>query len=88
MVPIRPRFVGRLVVAVVVLFAVGMSVPAADNGQGIPEPRPAAKSDKSKERAESLGRILSHLGLGKGATIAKKQTRTLLRQEGGNVLIV
>ncbi len=70
MLPIRPRFAGRLFAATVVLLALGTLAHAADKTQGKCDPRPAAKSDKSKERAESLRAIFSHLGLGRGAAVA------------------
>ena len=70
MIPIRLRFVGRLLVATIVSLALGTLAHAADKAQRKPEPRPAAKSDKSKERAESLQKIFSHLGLGKGSAVA------------------
>jgi predicted methyltransferase len=76
--PADPRFgranrlhiVWRLLVAVSVSLAFGTLVRAADRAQGSPKARPAARSDKSKERAESLQKILSQLGLGKGAAVA------------------
>jgi len=64
------RFAGRLFAATIVLLVLGTLVPAADKAQGKSDPRPAAKSDKSKERAESLRAIFSHLGLGKGSAVA------------------
>ena len=70
MVSLRLHFAGWLLVATVISLAPGTLARAADKLACKPEPRPAAKSDKSKERAESLAQIVSHLGLGKGATIA------------------
>ena len=70
MLPIRLRFTGRLFVAAVVSLALGTLVHAADKAQGKSDPRPAAKSEKSKERAESVRAIFSHLGLGKGSAVA------------------
>jgi predicted methyltransferase len=64
------HFVGRLLVAVVVSLLLGTSPRAADKAEGKPDPRPAAKSDNSKERAQSLGKLFSHLGMGKGAAVA------------------
>ena len=70
MLPVHLRFAGRLFVAAVVSLALGTLAGAADEVQGKPEPCPAAKSDKSKERAESLRRVFSRLGLGKGSAVA------------------
>jgi len=70
MIPLRLRFVGRLLVATIVSLALGTLAHAADKAQRKPEPRPAAKSDKSKERADALRTIFSHLGLGKGSAVA------------------
>ena len=70
MLPVRLRFAGRLFVATVVSLALGTLAHAADKAQGKSDPRPAAKSDKPKDRAESLRVIFSHLGLGKGSAVA------------------
>ena len=70
MLPVRLRFAGRLFVATVVSLALGTLAHAADKAQGKSDPRPAAKSDKPKDRAESLRTIFSHLGLGKGSAVA------------------
>jgi predicted methyltransferase len=70
MIATRLHIVWRLVIAVSLSLALGTVVRAADKAQGSRETRPAAKSDKSKERADSLGKLVSHLGLGKGSAIA------------------
>jgi predicted methyltransferase len=76
MVPIRLHIVGRLLVTAVVSLTLGTLALAADKAQGKVNQRPAAKSEKSKrsdnskERAESLRKVFSHLGLGKGSAVA------------------
>ncbi len=70
MTPCRLPLVGRLLVATIVSAALGTLADAAEKAQEKTAPRPAAKSDKSKGRAESLRKIFSRLGMAKGSAVA------------------